>query len=665
MKIRIITSCTNQKRYMPGNRLQREDFAALSRDEFERRERDLENYRLSAENMYTGQQHLPLMSGIRLARKYFGHDSIDLWIVSAGYGLIPGDREIVPYEATFEGMADAAIDEWSEFLHIPQKIRQILAERADLTILVVGESYLRALKLDSPTEYGAPTLIFTSIASQRLVKDTERTRVVPLSPDAPHIFSSALVGLKGQLVNRLLSQFVHRSEELIPELFDPSIDPLDALNHTYADPDIHFVINLPSSWLQKTHRNRLRFFIPEWDDRVDPDYDFETDTHSSGIADWTNAVYAHQLYSAPNYDGILVSRAVAETTRKKWNRILEMGIHEYLRVPNDFPIMGDCGAFSYLRAVHPPYTTPDILSYYTQFGFNFGVSIDHLIFGAETLEQRKERYQFTIDSAETFLREHQKLGLSWTPIGAAQGTSPKEYADAAAAYVKMGYKYIALGGLVRTKTNEIMSIASAVHEVVPDDIPIHLFGVARLEGLTTFANLGIRSVDSASYLRQAWMRVKQGYMTKHSSYSAIRIPYAEGLIRKLEKLGKCAPGGNEQIYRLEAEALLAVRELAQKKRSVDDALEAVLAYEMLGSSRDGMRELYQRTLSERPWEQCNCDICRKHGIEVVVFRGNNRNRRRGFHNTYVFYNLMQTMLDNPSQMADLIKPLSYQQSMPI
>ena len=41
---------------------------------------------------------------------------------------------------------------------------------------------------------------------------------------------------------------------------------------------------------------------------------------------------------------------------------------------------------------------------------------------------------------------------------------------------------------------------------------------------------------------------------------------------------------------------------------------------------------------------CACDICRRDGIQVVIFRGNNRNRRRGFHNTYVFYRLLQQAL---------------------
>jgi hypothetical protein len=52
---------------------------------------------------------------------------------------------------------------------------------------------------------------------------------------------------------------------------------------------------------------------------------------------------------------------------------------------------------------------------------------------------------------------------------------------------------------------------------------------------------------------------------------------------------------------------------------------------------DDLLEEYQETLRERPWEKCDCQICREHGIEVCIFRGNDRNRRRGFHNTRRFY----------------------------
>ena len=46
---------------------------------------------------------------------------------------------------------------------------------------------------------------------------------------------------------------------------------------------------------------------------------------------------------------------------------------------------------------------------------------------------------------------------------------------------------------------------------------------------------------------------------------------------------------------------------------------------------------YRETLFDRPWERCECPICETHGVEVCIFRGNDRNRRRGFHNTDRFY----------------------------
>ena len=52
---------------------------------------------------------------------------------------------------------------------------------------------------------------------------------------------------------------------------------------------------------------------------------------------------------------------------------------------------------------------------------------------------------------------------------------------------------------------------------------------------------------------------------------------------------------------------------------------------------EDLLEEYRKTLRSRPWDRCDCPICEELGIEVAIFRGNNRNRRRGFHNTYRFY----------------------------
>lgn len=52
---------------------------------------------------------------------------------------------------------------------------------------------------------------------------------------------------------------------------------------------------------------------------------------------------------------------------------------------------------------------------------------------------------------------------------------------------------------------------------------------------------------------------------------------------------------------------------------------------------DDLLEEYREIIEERPWEGCDCPICNEHGIQVGIFRGNDRNRRRGFHNTRRFY----------------------------
>ena len=101
LKIRIITSCTGDKLYAPPKQLTQSDFQHLLNPMiFAEREAELAAYRTKAQELYTGQQHLRLMHGIDALWDANNLADIETWIVSAGYGLIAGDREIVPYECT-------------------------------------------------------------------------------------------------------------------------------------------------------------------------------------------------------------------------------------------------------------------------------------------------------------------------------------------------------------------------------------------------------------------------------------------------------------------------------------------------------------------------------------------------------------------------------------
>ncbi len=643
------------------------------------REQSFPELLTEAGRLYAGQQHVRLMGGIRKAQE--AQLDVQLQIVSAGYGLVEAGKKIFPYEVTFTGMNKRELLEWSTQRNIPADFRAMLAQPYDLALILLGDSYLEACQWDQNVQLGGPTLLFCGSSAAGRLPELPQLEVVALANQDAKRFACGLVGLKGEVAARLLlllsmGEALPSGAEALLQKLETVRLPREPKNKSVAkpalsvlppDPKADWIIQLPETFGAAVHAQRLQYFIPEWDDLVDLEYDFINEVHSGGTPDWSNEVFAHQLYPAPNYDGILISREVIKKNPKKELRLNQMGVHRYCRVPQHFPIMGDCGAFGYKDDPQPRYTTGEMLDYYTNLGFNFGVSVDHLILN----DKQKDRYQLTIDNAEAFLEEHRKRGLPWTPIGAVQGYDSDSYARAARQYVQMGYQYIALGGLVRSKTTDVLKIAEAVVKVVPKSVKIHLFGLARLDASRVFKKLGITSVDSASHLRKAWMGAKDNYWTldgKH--YAAIRIPevgkshQANGMVGK----GIITETGLRQIEQASLEAVrLYDRGLLTSDRVIEvlrEYDEKMVWYDLVKQQdenkkreqkgelpkkivrRPSMLKEYQRTLEAMPWKHCPCTLCREQGVEVILFRGNNRNRRRGFHNTFVFYHLLnQSSLD--------------------
>jgi len=678
MRILTITSCTGEKVSSPANQLTLDDFAQGGAH-LKKREKELKDFALSAAEIYTGQQHVRLMRGIE-AVKEAKNLKIDLHILSAGYGMIPADQLVVPYECTFATMKTKELRHWADKLQVPQGFRETVGQTYDFGLVLLGDNYLDACALDAKVKFGGPTLLFCGTGTAKKLPSMNHVRVVAISNPEAKRFSCGLVALKGELAARVLKG-VARDPSVVKQLMDSSFDVLAWLEKlgssrkgpetggkkkapkatdakvnpenpeagtirgkAVANPNVDFVIQIPQSWWEKPHKGKLRYFIPEWDDYVDPDYDFMTDTHSGGSGDWSNEVYAHQMYPEPNYDGILMSRAVAEKSKKKDARINAMGVHRYLRVPRNFPIMGDCGAFDYIEMERPPYPTEDVLDYYTRLDFDIGASVDHLVVPAFE-SARQFRYDLTIENAEQFINEHRKAGLKWEPMGSVQGWNPRSYAKAAEGYIKMGYRYLALGGLVRCSTAEIGAILREVKEVLPAGINLHLFGIARPEALHNFSSLGVTSVDSASYLRRAWLVAKDNYFTLDGdSYSSLRIP-GVGKSYRAKRILSSGVITEEGLLKLEHDCLSAVRAFDKGSNDIRGTIEVLSRYHtLISDGGPAMDQEYRRTLEAMPWKHCPCDICKRWGIEVMIFRGNNRNRRRGFHNTYVFYRLMQQAL---------------------
>jgi hypothetical protein len=402
----------------------------------------------------------------------------------------------------------------------------------------------------------------------------------------------------------------------------------------------------------------VKYFVPEWGDLVDPGYDFQSERLTLARRPYDDDRFAHEMFAEPPYDGVLISRMSLSKKGPRHELIRRHGVRGYLRLDGrpEIELLGDCGAYGYISKHAPPFETAEIVDYYERLGFDLAVSIDHLIV-TEFADQARYRYELTLRNADDFLREWHARRCSFTPVAAIQGWDPPSYAEAARSVVAMGYRFLAVGGVARSRTSTIEAVVRAVVEVVPRYVAIHVFGVSRLASLPFFLDAGVASIDSGAAFRQAWQSDKENYHTPQTAYAAIRIPEVspkDGLLYpeiRLLSEGETDPRRKSLIVKslhrpstlrdLEQGALAAVRAYDRCEQSLNAALRAIQDYDRALGAREYSTNVaqrwqrYRRTLAARPWQHCRCAICREIGVEVIIFRGNNRNRRRGFHNLWV------------------------------
>jgi len=400
----------------------------------------------------------------------------------------------------------------------------------------------------------------------------------------------------------------------------------------------------------------MKFFFPDSQDLVDPSFDFVTERRSATRIRHQHDKYPHEVFSSPPYEGLLISKAIVDGTGSdngrytiaQRQRLLREGARSFLRIEGrPIETMGDCGAFAYVREPRPPFSVQEVIDFYVNCDFDYGLSVDHIILAYKPDLERslggfdlvpedwRERQRITLELAQEFLSLHKTGKCRFTPVGIAQGWSPRSYASAFGELEQMGYGYIALGGMVPLKTNEILSCLKAVSDVKRPETKIHLLGVTRVDHIVRFSKLGVVSFDSTSPLRQAFKDEKDNYYTLDRTYRAIRVPQVDGnpKLRQLITSGKV---DQKQAIRLERECLDRLVAYGGQKRSLEAAIEAIQAYERLSEGRSPRGSSYREVLEDRPWEKCPCEICRRLGIHVILFRGAERNRRRGFHNLHVF-----------------------------
>lgn len=403
----------------------------------------------------------------------------------------------------------------------------------------------------------------------------------------------------------------------------------------------------------------IDYYLPDWEDRLDPDYNFQKDEYSPSHTKnpYSNDVYAHNILDPAPYDGILYSLGKFLTKMKLDTDTPKLkgfdDIKEYLKIDGKTKVMGDCGAFSYKNYESPPqpfFDVKNVAKIYDALNFDFGVSVDHVVVNTITYqnngntqkiqlsnEDKMKRIKITIENAREFLRVHENEKYEFTPIGVAQGYNIETYESSIKALIDLGYEYVALGSLIQYDTPFIVELLERVEDLT-HDVDLHLFGISRPEGLDKFKKLGVTSFDSASYFRKAFLDAKKNYLSSSGVwYSAIRVPYSSN--KNLVQNGKDCGFTISDLERMESRALRDLFRYEKGAITIDEVLKSVIKYDKVLIRKKGdieqLEEKYRLVLEDKPWKYCKCNICRNIGINVVIFRGTNRNKRRGFHNTWV------------------------------
>jgi hypothetical protein len=290
-----------------------------------------------------------------------------------------------------------------------------------------------------------------------------------------------------------------------------------------------------------------------------------------------------------------------------------------------------------------------VLDFNESCGISTGLSPDHIPFGFGRSDDQvvsiltsdmERRLEITLENANEFLSKHRTGNYTFTPGAVAHGWSAKSYANSFLKLQEIGYKFIAIGGLVPLKTTDICSILDEIQGIKNPNVNLHLLGISRIDAMQSFEDLGVNSLDSTSPFFQAFKDATNNFHFRDKTYSAVRVPQVHGNT-KLRKLISSGDIDQQEAEKLEWSCLKLLREFEKGSVSLNSVIQAVNEYDSATGITGNRTDRITETLSEKPWKNCNCSLCLKLGIEIVIFRGSERNKSRGFHN---LHNLRQRML---------------------
>lgn len=395
------------------------------------------------------------------------------------------------------------------------------------------------------------------------------------------------------------------------------------------------------------------------------DYDYSNDVY---LSEKKYFPYDNKFYGECHFDKWLLSKAQVSKSLQH-NIIKAGGVKKYYRLPSRIPTIGDCGAYTWIKEPEPLATPKEVLNFYEELGFDYGITLDHIVtdFSVNAVKPTKDqlfRYDLTIKNAEQMLNMVKDKKSSVYLIGALQGWDISSFEECLKTYAKMGFKYCAVGGLVSASNETILKVATALNKVaLQHDIRLHILGFSRLALLPEIKEQkAVISFDATTPQLAPLKGHRNSVYFQGEQYSAFYIP----LLYRFDKNGnitqKLTQTGKRLVKEVsECDRINRIKVVSDHGRHLCDLLkvyargigtrteiiknyrEYLLYYRCFYTNQLKLdTELFNavKLLRNKPWEQCNCKLCKEYGIELLIHRGTQRKTLAGAHNMMSNYALL-------------------------
>lgn len=167
---------------------------------------------LPASDLYQGRQQQRISSAIRSLRD--NGDLVDRLFISAGFGVIEEDRELPPYEVTFQNFSETEIKNRSQKLGIHKELIDKIqgVDDYDIIFLALGNDYVNSLDLEEFLGVLSDDTIVVLFNRDECAREHKNAISIPARTHQAEQFGTIVIALKGLYLQNFAEHRKHGFE---------------------------------------------------------------------------------------------------------------------------------------------------------------------------------------------------------------------------------------------------------------------------------------------------------------------------------------------------------------------------------------------------------------------------------------------------------------------